>query len=1088
MLADSNHSKALRPSEPKTEQVRPSLNSQSQNNKTEMAEETSLQPKKDPSTKQKAQQTLDILRQQLTKNNTPAESNNQDDVVVHSRWVAPDYENDDLDDDLGLPKMKQLKDIPDNEFIQEDDNLQTWHTSQLQASDSSLEWASTAYDSSRRRKSDFSSIPPVNPSSLLSWEQVKKLPIENKINPFPTTSSKSRLLTWSPRSTPLRTNRQLVLGSVEDWFIPEAELETSKVGQSMFRVKSAMSEKHRRSRKILEQIKDILLPVYEGEDLDMIGGNSLVRLAMEATDRKESHQSPPEEKQERQPTEHEATMELFNEEDEDQPKVSATHAQNEASLLSQEILLKTKIVPRDQMNTPTTLQEEDEDRANSTEIRRSFQGIRTASNTVEIAKDLLQKINKMKLRSYVGFQTYRAALVVLSNLSRASTIDTLYETMICEGINVDYRMYTLIISVWCKRSLRKTLFYVNEMTKCELAIGINLLNNVIHAVCWAHDVPEDFKAGRAQLSLIHQLIALSSELSHITEETLLPLIRFANSFDEGLKVFETLKTRGCSITHKSIQAVLQLCISLGEPDRAEDFFQTMQYFDLTPQAPQWRALLRCYEASGNDKVILEKWDEMIQSGIIPTPQAYSILFGVFQRKVLASKPSDVEEVLQTVRQHFDLATTSHQYSHNMLVWNSALQIYADLYSSQPSDENQELGLNHLAKMKDVGLSANKRTKELYKQLTGLDMTNIDALGDVSDDKTLARYLRIRCRLGSRADQRNIRSTEKGSHLKQYLKLIKRALSEHDDHLKGPSTFTTLISLYGSVGQLELSEHYYLKVKSLFQTSKILATDYRSAVTAMMGAHTVKDSALGVINIWEEACALGIKPDSYMCTQLVWGLSKGGVSIEQQLLLVEKMLQVDIPLDVSAIIALLSSCACHADAIRVLDKFTGISPIFQDHPALLGAILKPCGRDKDLPSATTVFNRISKPRSRDWVELLNVCKECGDVTAFETHHEKMISFYKGDTDIPVADHPDSNVISNIAITCCYNAVKDSPSIGDDVSSVCLRLSKTALMELGTNASPSIIAIYKTVRRLCGEVLNLTARDIARITSVKKNPFK
>ena len=984
------------------------------------------------------------------------------------------------------PKTSSSGDVVISTKNNDFSDLPTWDADDVTSKGSSLEWAAAAYHDSRETNIDFVSIPPQNPDSVLTWDEVKQLPVSHEVLSS-VSSTSSRMLVWKPKKKKLKLNRNFVFGSVEDWFIPETEMETSKIGLRMAHVRDVMIKKDQKSRQCLQGVLDILSPLYNDEDIKKMGGNSKVNLAIAAakSDNVESkvQLTEPETLPQHIPSEYEATIGMLEEEDiPPANETRATQAEIERNLITQEVLLKTTKTIRKNEKVSTTLQEEDEDRANSTEIRRSFQGVRTVSNTLEIAKELLQMLNNLKLSSYAGFQTYRAALLVLANISRASTIDTLYETMLMENIKPDTRMYSLILSVWCRRSLRKTIYYINEMLIHNVNVDYKNLNYVIHAATWASDIPEEFSNGRTQLSIIHKLVSLSHDLGHTSEETVLPLLKFVNSFEEGLSIFKSIQ-KNCSVTHKSIQAVLQLCINLGEPDKAEEFFLTMTHFGFTPKAPQWRALLRCYESSGNDIAIVKRWDDMISDDIVPTPQAYSILLGVYQRRVTSQVTTDVTSALHKAEQHFLKAITTHGYQHNMLIWNSMCQIYCDLYCSNETVENQELGLCHLAKMKDQGLSANDRTKALYKRLTGLSMTSLDALGDVSDDKTLAKYLRIRCRLPNRVDQRTVRRKGNNKILSQYVAIIENSLQEHEEHLQGAATFTTLISLYGNVGLVDKAIYYYNKVKSLLQTSEILKTEYRSAATAMMSTYTTADSAIDVIKIWVESSKLGVLPDNYMCTQLVWGMAKGGVAVDKQLALVQHMLSIDIPLDISSIVALISSCVTYSDATDILKKFSGFSPILGEHPALLGSMLKPCAVDRDLKSAEIVFKMIPAPRNRDWIELLNVCKECGDIINFEKYRQQMSEYFTTST----SDQPDLHVVFNIAISTCYTTLSRLTAPAENLISTCLRVSNIALKELGTEASPGIINIYKSVRKLCGEDPQLSDKNIKKLTTKQRIPL-
>eukprot|EP01064_Diplonema_japonicum_P036342 TRINITY_DN8130_c0_g1_i2.p1 TRINITY_DN8130_c0_g1~~TRINITY_DN8130_c0_g1_i2.p1 ORF type:complete len:1023 (+),score=166.31 TRINITY_DN8130_c0_g1_i2:81-3071(+) len=625
---------------------------------------------------------------------------------------------------------------------------------------------------------------------------------------------------------------------------------------------------------------------------------------------------------------------------------------------------------------PPTHDEADADRRNAVAIRSRFQHIRSVSNTLELSKKIMKLVRKIKQDSYIGLQSYRQAFQALSRISRGSSISALYATMRRDGVIPDVEIYNLILSVWCKRSVEICLFYITEMVDLRMGLHVKTLNAILHAVTWCRDTSEDESAKRARMSRIQECFAIGYGVVSFTEESYTPLIEFATSFEEGMKVFAAmLSDNNVQITLKSINALLRLCVTSNEPLKSNELFQSLEEFNLTPGPSQWRLLLQSQELSGLYPEVLKTWNTMIASNVTPTSQACDILLRTYSELL---KHNDGTPFLNatrivTIEKWFTLFITEYKHKGATNLWNSMLEIY--------TMKNMIVkGTVHLARMKKAGLPANSRTRALYLALTGEVMTTHDAIGSIDDDKTLAKYLREKYKLPSNNAGHQLR--KKPTAASRYRKNVLADLEAYSVH-HGPATTTTCVTLLGNSGGFSQAEDLYNQ--GMEAHDDMLPEELGDLCSAMMSVNVLRKDINAIQKISRDCVKKGGKLTPLMTTNLLWGLAKADTPLTVMLNTYENLknsLQKGEQVPTSAGVALLSSCAGYDKAMEL---FESLKNDMEVSLPMIGCVLKPCGKEKSVANARKIMDMIAThgftPRDREYVQMLNVCKEAGDVESF-----------------------------------------------------------------------------------------------------------
>ena len=681
---------------------------------------------------------------------------------------------------------------------------------------------------------------------------------------------------------------------------------------------------------------------------------------------------------------------------------------------------------------PTSQAQHDVDRKNATEIRTAFQHIRSVSFRLGIAKELNRTVAKMRAQpgGYVGLQTYRQCILVLSRVSRGSTISEYYEAMRSDQIIPDTEIFELILGVWCKRSVEKVYYYVAEMVQCGLMLSSHrIIDAAIHAVAWCRDLAPSEDHERARMARVQRLLAIAHEANYVTEEAYTPLIRFATTYEEGLNVFRAMVVaegrdhRGVEVTHKTLNALLQLCVQTASPENAERFFRVMTSCGYPAGAAQWRYLLASYEAAGRPSDVVAVFERLRERNdalrkaaaqdefaamqiqpLRPTSQSFDILLRArrdLYAACIGSRHNDVDlrgavdeeeekpavavsfakqvegrTHLRAAEAAFEEAVTEWDHGGAPNLWNTLLEVYVVAQDTSKA-------VAHLKRMKDSGLPANARCRALYTRLTGEVMAGWDAMGRASDDPTLARFLSSRYKLSSRNAEHLMRSRGalRGRYVKRVLACVAERVEHEGESVVGALTLVTLVRLIGAAGELGLAEGFYQRVRREHAGDKRASA---SAATAMMGVHTARRDMQKVMEVWRAAMASGATPDGVMCAQLLWGFAKSGVPLAEQGPVLAAMGSAGIALPENAVVALLTSAATPAEAAALFENLRGGSVGVAHTAPVLCALLKTCAKEEDAATAEAFVAEFEAAgvelRGREHIGLMNVYKEVGDLAS------------------------------------------------------------------------------------------------------------
>eukprot|EP01063_Lacrimia_lanifica_P035323 TRINITY_DN6702_c0_g2_i1.p1 TRINITY_DN6702_c0_g2~~TRINITY_DN6702_c0_g2_i1.p1 ORF type:complete len:995 (+),score=414.61 TRINITY_DN6702_c0_g2_i1:51-3035(+) len=735
-----------------------------------------------------------------------------------------------------------------------------------------------------------------------------------------------------------------------------------------------------------------------------------------------------------------------------------------------------------------TQRDDDNDRRNAVALRRRFQHIRAVSERLPLAKKLVKMLNGMRATGYVGIQTYRVAFLALSRMARGSTLDAVYERMKLDGVRPDQKMFNLVLQVWSKRSVMQTRHYLGEMIRLGVAGDYirwggdvhELLGMVAHAAAFGGDVPPDEHARPARQRRVAAALAIARDRKvQVRESAYIPFLMLSPSYEDAVEVVrQMLREPGVRVTAKALNAVLYVCVATGAPQHAEAFLKLIEDLKYPVGAPQYRALLQAYERVGDAAGVHSAWARMVDAGVVPTSRAYAVLFRTYLAQIAPpdaamalgeGKGAAPEEqpgfgaqyqrtaALAAAKRHFDAAVGEHGHAGAVNLWNSMLEVY--VAAGVEGD-----AVAHLARMKAAGLPANARCRALYERLTGTPMKGWQTLGKIDDDKTLAHYLSLRYKLPSKNAEYAVR--KRPALAAKYTAALEADLKEHSV-CYGPTTASICVKLYSGLADVAAARaHFDAFARDFPNATPEEVTD---AAVAMMGGYTNVRDLDKVMDTWHAAKALGGVPSPLMCAQLLWGLVKAGARAPRVQALMKGMVAAGVELPETAAVAAISACATTAEAEAAREECGAAVT-----PQVVGAMLKAAAREKSLAGAQRVFGLLQAhgvaPRAREYIALMNVCKEEGDVDALLATQRLMST-----ADLPAHD-VDVYVVQSIVLHCLRNAVADASAAPptDDRRAFCLSLARHAVAQVpppphAPQAAADVRAMAKAAREVytaCG----------------------